>query len=77
MENEADTAEMNGDAVEMDDDSKDKLLEGKDYNGFVLKRVRTFMVSILFQDMMNNYLRVKSINQMKSNKPNVRNEESN
>ena len=30
MENEAGTAEMNKDAVEMDDDSKDTLLDSKD-----------------------------------------------
>ena len=73
MENEADTVGiMEDDAVGMDDDSEDELLEGKDFYGFIRRRcVHAF---VLLQDKVNNYLRVKNANRMKANK--VRNVES-
>ena len=58
--NEADTVGiMNDDAVGMDDDSEDTLLEGKDFYGFIRRRcVHAF---VLLQDKVNNYLRARML----------------
>ena len=81
LENEADTAGiMNDDAVEMDEDGEEKLLEGNNCNGLVLSCAcnHLHVIPILCQDMINNYLRVKNVNRMKANENvKVGNDESN
>ena len=77
LENEADSAGMmNDDAVEMDEDGEEKLLEGKDCNGLVPSCAcnHLHVIPILCQGMINNYLRVKNVNRMKATK--VGNDES-
>ena len=60
---------MNDDAVEMEEDGEEKLLEGNDCNGLVLSCAcnHLHINPILCQDMINNYLRVKNVNRMKAN----------